>query len=398
MLKISTRHNLLYIILAVASYNIRRIVKIFIGSIFKIGGTVFFTFLMFIGECSTGFIVSQYQRIFFLKDKKNVFPDSLIERNRKKLFKKDGNLKIYFLIFMIAFFDFFEFSTSVYYISKFPDISGSLELRLFGIIIIYSTTIHNCILKYKILRHQFFCILIIGVCLLIVIISEVLIKKDDISLSKSNFVLLIFLLLVEMLGISLIHSEEKYLIEFDSLSPSNLLFKEGFFGFIISFLGLINDNPIRKLQIVYDNCSGGFFALFIFLCFIYIVLSGIHNIYKIYVISLYSIMTVSLANYFFNPFFMIHDFISGGDYIIKGEKNTSYFILNLILSIIISICGCIFNDILVINCCGLAYDTYKEISERARYSSNFRLSELMPTSKDDESESKDNSRTYDIYV
>ena len=163
--------------------------------------------------------------------------------------------------------------------------------------------IHCFILKLKILKHQLFILLIIGVCLIIVIISEVIIKFQDVFLSAGDFILLIFLLLIEMLGASILQAEEHYLMEFDSFSPANILLREGVFGFIISFLGFINDTPIEKLQKVYNNSSNGSFILFIFLCLIYVVLSGIYNLYKIHSISLYSTMAVSLAKYFLNPFF-----------------------------------------------------------------------------------------------
>ena len=223
-------------------------------------------------------------------------------------------------------------------------------------------------------------------------------KKEEVFLSGGNLTLLIFLLLVEMLSHSLIQAEELYLIECDSLSPHNILFKEGIFGLMISFLGLINDTPFEKLNKVYNNSSSGIFTLFIFLCFIYIFLSGAYNIYKIYVVSLYSPMTVSLAQYFFNPFFMIYDFTLGGDDIVNRERNATYFILNLILSIVIAISGCIFNDFLIVKCCGLERDTYEEISKRGiRFEYN-NITELIPYLKDEESESTIKTHIYHIYV
>ena len=62
---------------------------------------------------------------------------------------------------------------------------------------------------------------------------------------------------------------------------------------------------------------------------------------------------------------MIYDFASGLDYFTNGEINYAYFILNLILSIIISFLGCVYNEFLILFCFGLERDTYKQITERS---------------------------------
>ena len=73
---------------------------------------------------------------------------------------------------MLGFLDFFEFTISVFYIfAKFLDISRSLDSRLCGIVIYFSAIFHFYILRFKILKHQLFSLLIIGVCLILVIIS-----------------------------------------------------------------------------------------------------------------------------------------------------------------------------------------------------------------------------------
>ena len=49
----------------------------------------------------------------------------------------------------------------------------------------------------------------------------------------------------------------------------------------------------------------------------------------------------------------------------KGESNYAYFILNLILSIVISFFGCVYNEFLILFCFGLERDTYNQISQRS---------------------------------
>ena len=87
--------------------------------------------------------------------------------------------------------------------------------------------------------------------------------------------------------------------------------------------------------------------------------------YKDFFTKLYSPMARSLTDYFLNPIHFIIDFSLGNDFLNKGERNTAYFVINLILSIIISICGCIYNEFLILFFCGLEHETYDQVSKRA---------------------------------
>ena len=167
-MKISTRYNLLYIVRAIIFYNIRRIIKKLFDTFFTIGNTIFFTFLMFFGEFLIGLIINQYQKTILPKSHK--INNKNYSTSIKKL-QKDNIYKIYTLIIMIKYFDYLEYSISVFYISKYIYISGSLELRLYSIVIIFSSLFHYYILKLNILRHQFFSLLIIFICLIITMIS-----------------------------------------------------------------------------------------------------------------------------------------------------------------------------------------------------------------------------------
>ena len=398
MIKVSTRHNLIYVVLTIASTNIRRIVKTIIGSVYGLSNSIFYTVIMFIGEMFTGIIVNQYHKIVLPERKKIMDPSaSIVVKRIDSLQKvKDSKLKIYSLFIMLGFLDFFEFTVSVFYISKFPGVSGSLESRVYGIVILFSALLHYFVLKFRILKHQLFSLLIIGICLITVIVAEIIIEKDNIFLSTSDYILLIFLLLLEEFSISLILAGEQYLMEFDSLTPHELLIYEGFFGLIVSFIGLINENPLEKLQNAYNSVNTGLFVLFIFLLILYVILSGLFNIYRLHTNKLYSPMAVTLSNYCINPFFMIYDYVSGGDFIIKGEKNTAYFLVNFITSIIIAITGFVFNDFLVVFCCGLERDTYEQISRRSQSVESINLNELKNIIPEDEDDDK--AKVYNVYV
>ena len=81
-------------------------------------------------------------------------------------------------------------------------------------------------------------------------------------------------------------------------------------------------------------------------------------------------MTVNLSNYFLNPIIMIYNYIFGSDFIIRGNKNLFYFLINLILSFIISITGLVYNEFIVLFFCGLELNTYKQITRRAESLNN----------------------------
>ena len=82
-------------------------------------------------------------------------------------------------------------------------------------------------------------------------------------------------------------------------------------------------------------------------------------------ILLFTPMNKNLADIIINPLYIIYYFCSGEDFIKIGGKNYAYFFINLLLLIIFDICGLIFNEFLILFCCGLNYNTYKSIAFRA---------------------------------
>ena len=108
-------------------------------------------------------------------------------------------------------------------------------------------------------------------------------------------------------------------------------------------------------------------------------------------------MAVTLSNYFLNPIFMIYNYILGNDFLIGGKKNLSYFLINLVLSFIISLTAMVFNEFVVLFCCGMERNTYKEIASRSKdYSSQ--ILELNDICNDTLSENDNNDKIYQIYV
>ena len=153
---------------------------------------------------------------------------------------------------------------------------------------------------------------------------------------------------------------------------------EGIFGFFMSFFYFFIPNYLQDVIYVYKNFSIGSLFLFTFLLLLYIILCGGRNVFRVITTKTYSPMARALTDYFLNPIYLAYDFSLGNDFITKGERNILYFVINLIISLIISFCGCIYNEFIVLFCCGLERNTHDQISRRA----TIILNELIDNTND----------------
>ena len=142
---------------------------------------------------------------------------------------------------------------------------------------------------------------------------------------------------------------------------------EGFFGTILTSIYSIIENPFKDLKQYYNENKIITFIFLILCLFLYLLLWGGRNAYRVVTNKIYSPMTKSLTDYIFNPLLMVYYFIVEDDFktIEKEGQNNFYFVFNLILSIIIVICGLIYNELLVLVCYDLERNTYREVSQRA---------------------------------
>ena len=98
-------------------------------------------------------------------------------------------------------------------------------------------------------------------------------------------------------------------------------------------------------------------------------LSSIFQVYQIYCIVIHSPVIKSLAGYILTPLLNFAFFLD------KNFKklfydSVTFFIISEILSIIIDFFGCVYNDFIILFCCGLEYDTKLDIASRAESSTN----------------------------
>ena len=142
---------------------------------------------------------------------------------------------------------------------------------------------------------------------------------------------------------------------------------EGIFGMALSLIYCYFNNYYNDIIIYYKNNKTSKFVGLIFLLIIYIILSGGRNVYRVVTNKIYSPMVKTLTDYLLNPIYNIVDFVRDKDFISSGKSNILYFIINLVLSLIVTICGCVYNEFIILFCCKLEYNTHYEISRRASY-------------------------------
>jgi len=77
-------------------------------------------------------------------------------------------------------------------------------------------------------------------------------------------------------------------------------------------------------------------------------------------------MTKAIADFFFNPILIIYYFFMGIDFKLEDKTNIPFFIINLVLSLFIVFCGCVYIELFVIYHFNLERDTHIEVSSRAK--------------------------------
>jgi len=386
MIKFTSRPNMKYLVQLVIWSFIRDVETEIIGKLFIFEVELIYLLLMFLGEFSFGLIICLYQKKFSIqkseKNKASILSIQLITNNQIKV--QDNPYKIVFLIFNASFFDFIEFVLSTNLLSKFYKHSCSFQSRIGGLLIILDAIFYRFILKLQIFKHQFFSLEIISICLIIILITEFIFQDIDIFFRYGDFILLILYLFVYQFFNSLLDLTEKHLFEYDYLNSYIVLMFEGLFGSILSIFYGVYIKPIPSIIKCYNDNKDKFVYL-VLLLILYMILSGFKNAFRVLTNKVYSPMAATLAEYLYNPLYIISSLILDNDFISKEKRNYLYFSINLILSIIISFSGCIYNEFIILLCCGLQNETHQEISFRASLSNNqFELETIDDNDNDDE--------------
>ena len=404
-IKFALRRNLIYPLQYIIwSFARDLLLYLIINNVIKFQSSLIYLPLMFLGEILAGAIIYFYEKKI-MKTKKEEKQDKyfmaikLIEYEKEEddyFVPKDSKIKIIFLIFLSALFDFVQFELLNKVFHHLKMLSDSFSRRLNGFSTIFSSFFYVYALKLPVYKHHKISLSIIGICLIIVIIIEYIFGTMKAFVTSKYLTISVVLIIVTQILSSCMDSLEKYLFEYDFMDPFVVLMYQGIFGFLLCFLLFINPEYIEEIKEFIskknevDNGTKYIVGL-IFSLFFYVVFSGGKNLFRVVTNKIYSPMTKTLSDYFLNPIYLVF-FCINNDFKINGTIEPWYFSINLIMSLIISFFGCVYNEIIILFFCHLESETYAQISRRASSSSLSEMTELVKFDNDsDEDEEIDNS-------
>ena len=273
----------------------------------------------------------------------------------------DSTLRIVILILLASYFDFAGTMVRKFFTNE-SRTSKALENRVRSFQIIASGLLCYFTIRTKLYKHQIFSLIIISISLIIIIFSELInnkgIKGDKDEKDPFLKIYFFFITFFSCFGRAYIDTIEKYLFEFNHLSPYKVMMLEGFINlFLLLMLFLIDGSSFRLGQ----NISIDFG--FIVLLLLYFILSGLKNIYRVTTIKLYSPMTRALTECVLDPFLSLIVILK--KYNIEEENFTVFLSINIICLFINTFFSLVYNDFIVLYCCGLEHETYLEITSRS---------------------------------
>ena len=274
-MKFALRRNLIYPFQLLIFNVLRDTESTLISTFFNFSNPLIYTPLMFLGEFSAGIIIYLYHKKF------------LSNNNKQKESPKSHNIKLI---------------QNQSYLTAIDS-----ESRLGGFLTIFDALFYYYVLRFRIYKHQLFSLIVIGICLGIVVISEFFFQEINIFVSYGQFFAVIFLNFVKQFCSAMVDSVEKYLFEYNKLNQFLALMFEGIFGFILSFFYSLFYSPFGDFILFKKNHSSSDFAILIFMLLLYSILSGAKNAFRVTTTKVYSPMATTFLDYILNPFYMIYD-------------------------------------------------------------------------------------------
>ena len=355
-IKFGFRESLLYPSLFVLFLAIRRLIKYILELLLlEIKLSYILVSTLFISEIVIGSI---YLLIRYKKNNFHIESEFMgipLFTKDKYLKRPDSNFKVIILIIFAAYFEIVG-SMSRRYLSN--DSSNELydeyHARYRSSEIIIASIICSFTLKIKIYKHQIFSLIIILICLLVIFITELLCKVENL--------LFCIIILISSTCRVFLDVIEKYLFEVDFVDIYKITVFEGSIDAIFMSTLYFFNKPREELMNFIENKPQRepiFYWMGILFLVSYGILSAFKDINRRYTIKLYSPMTRALAESILDPFFIIYGYFQSpiNDESKKISKFIS-FIITLICSFIMVFCSCIYNEIFVLYCFGLEKNTH----------------------------------------
>ena len=363
-IKIGIRHNLFYPMMAIIFSFFRDLVSVFIDNNLKFNDQSILTLVIFLSEFFSGAYFYKRQKKFLSKStKKNEANIPLIDKYNSH----NNKLRLHLLLLADSFFVLAEFLITTNYFKKVVGLSKSLDTRLRSILTFWTSFFCFFLLKMPIAKHQLCSLLIIIICLILIIALEAHYVTFYYKMASTKFIQIIGLNLVKYMFSAILEVNQKYLLDYEFLNPFFILMIEGIYGIILTLIFfLIVEGSFILFKIIYLEHKIKLIYLIIFLI-LYFIFCGGRSIYRLMTNKIYSPMAKTFIDCFFVPLLIILYYFIDKDFKIgpKGEQYLLFFILNLILSIIVVFCSCVYNELFILYCCNLEYNTFYEISKRA---------------------------------
>ncbi len=376
LIKFGFRKNLRYPLFLILLNICLDIIQYPIISSFKYTGYFILCALIFLSQFFSGLIPSLIFKIQNRKNNKKKYINGFkLLHSKEKIKKADNISRILLLLFFASYFNF----TGTIVRRKYLQIKDNqkengffFEERLKGIQIEVSALLSYLTLNIKIYRHQKFSLITIFIFLILIIIID----AKDVESNIKYFLLSCF----SNMARSFLDTIEKYLFEFNFLRPCSILLYEGLIGISLILVLLFIDNNINEEFKQSQNN-----AVLILLFILFLIFNAFKNMYRVLTIQYYSSMTRALAESILDPIGLLFFYFSNK----KGISFNSVGLCILFL-IIIAFCSLIYNDFLVLYCCGMEENTYLEINKRLY--SNLNNAILNESDRDSDENDDDNAQ------
>ena len=385
-IKFACRRNLIYPAQYILWGFIRELINMAIVPILNFFCSYIYMPLMFLGQILGGVIFYLYEKRIMSskkeeKEEKYFMAIKLIENEKDQendyFVPLDNKIKIIFLIFLSAFCNAVQFLLTHIIYPRHKLFSISFCPRLYGFSTLFAAFFYVYALKLPIYRHNQISLAIIGLCLIVVIILEFYFKPMDSLVTKIDLFKSLVIIIISQILIACKDSLEKYLFEYDFMDPFIVLMYEGIFGFLLSFFLFFDENYVKDVK-KYENDK----VALAFSLISYMILSGGKNVFRVVTNKIYSPMTKTLSDYILNPIYLWYYYGARDDFKINGNFNIWFFSINFVISIIISIFGCVYNEFIILFFCKMEHDTHYQISRRSNAMNE--LSEISIFDDEDE--------------
>ena len=358
LIKVGLRNNLLYPCLFLLSLFLRKIFnsifELLIYNFIKIEIKYINSVAIYLIQLIMGLSIIIYRNIKKNKPKNEKKNEGvkLIQNKELKLKKHDSNNKIYILLFFAAYFEKTGALTRRYFTKNIKeDRTEEYHAKFRSIEIILASILCYFTFHISILKHQFLSLLIIIICFIIVLIFDIF-REDDLLKNIGNII-------ISSICRVFLDTIEKYLIDYDYIDVYEMMGYEATFNCILTSILYISDKPRKEIKNIFEVSISCFFLIIAYL-FLNSLFTLFKNIYRRLTIKVYYPMTRALAESVLDPIFIIYDKCNG------NYKSTFSFIVTLSCSIITILISCIYNEVFILYCCGLEYETHYEIALRSK--------------------------------